>query len=93
MLRLSSNLFTIPKLSFTAGYTSQYTFKTQPAVQCLSTIETCYYVIGELQDNAVIPQTDAEPLMNIFHRLVNYQLDSEQKRRESGLSSRYSKNG
>jgi len=91
MLRLSPNLHSIPKVSFTAGYRSQYTFKTQPAKECLSTIETCYYLLNELQAGFIIPKTDTEPLMSIFHRLVNYQLESEKQRQASGQPSRYSK--
>ncbi|OJF77300.1 MAG: hypothetical protein BKP49_02195 [Treponema sp. CETP13] len=91
MLRLSTNLFTIPKLSFAKGYISQYKFKTQPAKECLSTIETCYYLLNELQENEIILPTNTESLMDIFHRLVNYQLESEKLRQESGQPSRYSK--
>jgi DTW domain-containing protein YfiP len=91
MLRLSPNLQTIPKVSFDRAYRSQYIFKTQPAKECLSTIETCYYLLNELQEKTIIPKVDTEPLMHIFHRLVNYQLESEKLRQISGSPSRYSK--
>lgn len=89
MLRLSPNLQSIPKLSFYGDYRSVYTFKTQPAKECLSTIETCFYLLQELESNAIIEHTNPQPLMNIFHRLITYQLESEKKRCASGEPSRY----
>ncbi len=89
MLRLSPNLHTIPKFSFQAGYRSQYEFKTQPAPECLSTIETCYYVIKELQKEGISKAGDTEPLLNVFHKMIDYQLESEKLREKSGIPNRY----
>jgi DTW domain-containing protein YfiP len=89
MLRLSPILHTIPKFSFRAGYRSQYEFKTQPAPECLSTIETCYYVIKELQEKGIAKKGNPEPLMNVFHKMIDYQLESEKARINLGIPNRY----
>ena len=94
MLRLSPNLMEIPKISFRAGYRSQFTFKQQPAEECLSTIESCYYLIKELQDANVLgvnKDVDPEPLMKIFKKMIDVQLESEKERLESGIPCRYAR--
>jgi Uncharacterized conserved protein len=81
MMLLSSNLQALPKLSFSQDYRSQFTFKKQPAPECLSTIESSYYLIRELQSAGIAnPAADAEPLMTVFRNMVDYQLASEQAR-------------
>jgi len=92
MLRLSLNLHNLPKLSFYTEYTSQFIFKKQPAKECLSTIESCYYLIKELQDVYIVKKDiNPEPLMELFKKMITYQLDAEKKRLDSGEPSRYSR--
>jgi DTW domain-containing protein YfiP len=81
MVKLSKNIHGLPKLSFKNAYRSQFKFKRQPAPECLSTIESTYYLIEELK-GAGIARTDADAsgLLSIFNRMVNYQLSSEQAR-------------
>lgn len=90
MLRLSPNLHKLPKISFRAGYRSKFLFKRQPAEECLSTIESCYYLIKELQ-TAGIGKSEAkpEPLMDIFQKMIDFQLEAEKQRLESGIPCRY----
>jgi DTW domain-containing protein len=84
MLRLSKNLQALPKLSFKNAYRSQYQFKRQPAPECLSTIETAYYLINELIDSK-IAKASADPaeLMVTFKKMVQRQLDRQQEREEA----------
>lgn len=90
MLRLSPNLHKIPKISFRAGYRSKFLFKQQPAEECLSTIESCYYLIKELQTVGIASrEAKPEPLMDIFQRMIDYQLEAEKQRLESGIPCRY----
>ena len=89
ILRLSKNIRTLQKLSFKAGYKSQYQFKTQPEEECLSTIESCYYLINELKTAGICKDVSAEPLMNIFKRMVAFQLESQKERELSGEPDRY----
>ena len=80
ILRLSKNIQKLQKISFNAEYKSQYQFKTQPAEECLSTIESCYYLINELKTANICNNVSAEPLMNIFKRMVSFQIESEKER-------------
>ncbi|MBQ9238851.1 MAG: DTW domain-containing protein [Treponema sp.] len=74
-------LLTLPRLSFAGTYTSIFTFKREPRPEYLSTIESCYYLITEARDSALIPQTvDAEPLMRVFKQLITAQLQAENDR-------------
>ena len=92
MLKLSPNLHEIPKISFRAGYRSQFKFKKQPAEECLSSIESCYYLIKELQTNDVVkihPENAPQVLLDVFSRMVEYQLESHRQREEAGIPNRY----
>lgn len=89
ILRLSNNIRPLQKLSFKAGYKSQFQFKTQPEEDCLSTIESCYYLINELKSAGICKDVSAEPLMNIFKRMVAFQLESQKERERSGEPDRY----
>ncbi|MBO4705679.1 MAG: DTW domain-containing protein [Spirochaetaceae bacterium] len=93
MLRLSPNITSLQKISFTAGYRSEYTFKKEPAEDYLSTIETCYYLIKELQSAGICPsekpENSAEPLMDVFRRMVKFQIESQKEREAAGLPDRY----
>lgn len=91
ILRLSKNLLPLEKVSFKNKYLSQYEFKTQPKDYCLSTIETCFYVIKEFQEASIVStDCDPSPLMEIFKRMVNFQLQSERDRESQGIANRYS---
>ena len=94
MVKLSKNLHTLQKISFTAGYKSIYTFKTEPQEDFISTIETCYYLLKELSEgqfSTTLTQADfsPEPLMNIFKKMIHTQLESQRLREESGEPDRY----
>lgn len=88
MLRLSPNVTSLQKISFTAGYSSEYTFKTEPKPDYLSTIETCYYLLRELNE-AEFCTCDPEPLMDVFRRMVKTQLECQAERIASGQPDRY----
>lgn len=74
MLRLSTNLHYLPKLSFKNSYQSQFAIKLQPDPACLSTIETAYYLIEELKTAGIVAtETDPSGLMEVFHRMIRFQ--------------------
>lgn len=90
ILRLSSNLHDLPTLSFRNSYRSQFEFKTQPAPECLSTIESAYYLIEEFKSNNLISaEVDPSGLMKVFHEMVRYQLSCEQIRHEAMAAELY----
>ena len=77
----SPNLLALPKLSFYGGYRSIFTFKREPRPECISTIETCYYLIKELQSERLCrTDADAEPLMTVFKQMIKNQLQAENER-------------
>ena len=81
MIRLSTNVNTLPKFSFANLYKSIFTFKEEPEEYCISTIESCYYLIKEMQGKGLSPkEADPEPLMNVFKAMIKYQLEMENKR-------------
>ena len=84
----SPNLLTLPRLSFSGEYRSIFTFKKEPRPEYISTIESCYYLIKELQPlHLANPDANPEPLMDIFKRMIKFQLDAENARIEGRLPS------
>ena len=76
MMFRSPKLKNLPKLSFSREYRSRFEIKKQPAEYCLSTIESTYYLIKELQESSIVPK-DINPdgLMNVFKKMVKTQID------------------
>lgn len=92
MIKLSTNLLSLPKLSFSGSYKSIFTFKKEPYDYCVSTIESCYYLIKELQTCSLVsPSVDPEPLLNVFKKMIVFQLEKENERIELGLPSTHQK--
>lgn len=90
MLKQSANLRSLPTLSFSGSYKSRFDFKKQPSQECLSTIESCYYLIEELKKTGIVPKnTNPEPLLSVFRKMVDFQLYCEQRRREELAASLY----
>lgn len=87
MLFLSRNLQHLPTLSFSKPYRSEFTFKNQPAPECLSTIESVYYLTEELKAGGIArADADVTGLMEVFHRMIDFQLECEQRRKETGAA-------
>lgn len=86
MLRFSTNVTSLPKLSFSGSYRSIYTFKREPSEECVSTIETCYYLIKEFQQAEIVDkEINPECLMDGFKELIKLQLQKENDRIEGRL--------
>ena len=74
-------LLELPRISFCGSYQSIYTFKKEPKPDYISTIESCFYLIKELQTAGVVsPDADPSPMMNAFKQLVTFQLTAENER-------------
>ena len=50
MIRLSPNIASLPRISFEPNYLSRFDIKRQPKKYCLSTIESIYRVLQELEN-------------------------------------------
>lgn len=81
VIQNSQFLLNLPKITFANEYHSIFTFKKEPMPECVSTIETCYYLIKELQEiDAANRFVDPEPLMNVFKQMIKDQLQAENDR-------------
>ena len=58
IIKLSKNIMELPKLSFYGTYSSIFTFKKEPSPECVSTIETCYYLIKEITQASMLDAVD-----------------------------------
>lgn len=76
MMKLSTSLHPIPRMSFTPGKKSEFKIKHQPMEGCLSTVESVYQVIRGL-DKAGVEATSGreENLMEVFRKTVEQQID------------------
>lgn len=80
MMYRSRKLQDLPKISFSNEYRSEFKFKKQPMDYCLSTIESSYYLIKELQKSGVCNrEARAESLMDVFRIMVQFQLECEKR--------------
>lgn len=80
MMYRSKNLQELPKISFSNEYRSEFQFKKQPMDYCLSTIESSYYLLKELQKSGVCDnELDTEGLLNPFRTMVQFQLECEKR--------------
>jgi len=92
VLKYSTDLLSLPKISFSGTYKSIFTFKREPADYCVSTIESCYYLIKELQSADIVDKSvDPEPLMNVFKKMIQFQLTKENERIDSGQLGTHAK--
>lgn len=84
MIRYSKNLLELPKLSFYGSYRSIFTFKREPHPECVSTIESCYYLIKEMQEYKItddsVSSESIESLMEAFKSMIKFQLKKENDR-------------
>ena len=82
MIEHNPFLLNLPKISFYGNYRSIFTFKHEPKPEYISTVESCYYFIKEMQDeNLLIDKNiDASPMMTAFKQMIVFQLKAENER-------------
>ena len=74
-------LLELPKLSFYGDYRSIFTFKHEPRPEYISTVESCYYLIKEMQENGLCDKNiNPEPMMDAFKQMIKFQLQAENER-------------
>lgn len=74
-------LLKLPKISFYGDYRSIFTFKHEPKPECVSTVESCYYFIKEMQSEDFIDKKiDPTPMMNAFKQMILFQIQAENER-------------
>ena len=74
-------LLDLPRVSFYGDYRSIFTFKHEPRPEYISTVESCYYFIKEMQSiDLVDRKIDPEPMMDAFKQMIKFQLQAENER-------------
>ena len=74
-------LLELPKFSFFGNYESIFTFKREPKPEYISTIESCYYLIKEMQSVGLVEKSvEPEPLMDVFKKMITFQIQAENER-------------
>lgn len=84
IMKLSSNLHHLPRVSFTATRSSKYQIKKQPADYCLSTIETTHTILHLLNKHNLEKLSDVsiDKLLNPFIKMVKDQISIATSKRE-----------
>lgn len=81
MIEHNPFLLELPRVSFYGDYRSIFTFKHEPRPEYISTIESCYYFIKEMQGAGFVDKAlDSEPLMTVFKEMISLQLKAENER-------------
>lgn len=85
MMKLSTCLHYIPRVSFTTNRTSAFKVKHQPMPECLSTVESIHQVILEL-NRLGIEKTEGkeENLIEVFSKTVDQQVELAQDPNRQG---------
>jgi len=74
MLKLSTNLQELKRVSFDNKIKSKFIIKQQPDPLCLSTIESVYTVINLLKEGD-LEQCDTDRFLIPFEKMIEYQLE------------------
>ncbi|WP_282049320.1 tRNA-uridine aminocarboxypropyltransferase [Maribacter aquivivus] len=101
MLKLSTNLQKLNRVSFDNSIESKFIIKQQPEALCLSTIESVYTVLNLLKKGGV-EQCDTTDFLIPFEKMIAHQLDyilnpnnknyNETANREIGPKTMYKNN-
>lgn len=74
MMRLSKNIHSLPRLSFTANHTSIFDIKEQPADYCLSTLESIQFFIKECNRRGLENTNSQEDhMLDVFKAMIEFQ--------------------
>lgn len=81
MLKLSTNLNSLKKVSFISKQLSNFKFKTQPSDYCLSTIESTKTILELLNHHKIenIEKSKLDTFLLPFEKLVEYQITCSHK--------------
>lgn len=75
MMKLSKNLQSLPRVSFTATHQSIFDIKEQPADYCLSTLESIHFFITECNRRGLENTNKSEDqMLNVFRAMIDFQI-------------------
>jgi DTW domain-containing protein YfiP len=72
MMRLSTNLHSLPRLSFTNNQPSEFLIKHQPHPSCLSTIESTSFLIDELNRVGLEQTSEQAQMLVVFREMIDF---------------------
>lgn len=75
MMKLSKNIHSLPRVSFTATHESLFAIKEQPADYCLSTLESIHFFLSELERRGLENlESRQDNMLDVFKFMVEFQL-------------------
>ncbi|MFA6238357.1 MAG: tRNA-uridine aminocarboxypropyltransferase [Bacteriovorax sp.] len=92
MMKLSVNINSLPRVSFSSNHESLFVIKEQPAQFCLSTLESIHFFLCESERRGLeILEGSHDNMIDVFKEMINFQIKCAQ---DSSLPSyRNSKGG
>jgi DTW domain-containing protein YfiP len=75
MMRLSKNIQSLPRVSFSATHQSIFEIKEQPADFCLSTLESIHFFIQECNRRGLEhTEKNEDQMIVVFKEMINFQM-------------------
>ncbi|MBC7540025.1 MAG: DTW domain-containing protein [Bacteriovorax sp.] len=75
MMKLSLNINSLPRVSFTAIHESLFLIKEQPAEYCLSTLESIHFYLSESERRGLEKLDGSQDnMINVFKEMINFQI-------------------
>ena len=76
MMKLSKNIHTLPRVSFTATHESIFAIKEQPAEFCLSTLESIHFYLSESERRGLEELGGKhDNMLEVFKEMVRFQIE------------------
>ena len=75
MMKLSKNINSLPRVSFSASHESLFVIKEQPAEFCLSTLESIHFFLLESERRGLeILEGRHDNMIDVFKEMINFQI-------------------
>lgn len=75
MMKLSGNINSLPRVSFTSHHESLFSIKEQPAEFCLSTLESIHFFLMESNRRGLENSNHAEDnMIDVFKAMIDFQI-------------------
>ena len=75
MMKLSKNIYALPRISFTANHQSIFFIKEQPADYCLSTLESIHFFLTECERRGLETLSKKQDnMIDVFQAMIDFQI-------------------
>lgn len=76
MMKLSNNINSLPRVSFTSTHESLFVIKEQPAEFCLSTLESIHFFLSESERRGLEKlEGQQDNMIEVFKEMINFQIE------------------